>query len=64
MVILSVEDPILEGPFGAKGIGEIVSIPTPPAIANAVYLATGVRVTHLPIRPADLAEWVQRNQSA
>ena len=64
MVVLRVEDLIPEGPFGAKGIGEIVSIPTPPAIANAVYLATGVRITHLPIRSADLAEWVQGNQSA
>jgi CO/xanthine dehydrogenase Mo-binding subunit len=58
-----VEDPMPEGPFGAKGVGEIVSIPTPPAIANAVYNATGLRITHLPIRPADLAEWVQGNQS-
>jgi len=64
MVVLRVEDLIPEGPFGAKGIGELVSIPTPPAIANAVYLATCVRVTHLPIRSADLAELVQGNQSA
>jgi CO/xanthine dehydrogenase Mo-binding subunit/aerobic-type carbon monoxide dehydrogenase small subunit (CoxS/CutS family) len=63
MVNLMVEDPMPEGPFGAKGVGEIVSIPTPPAIANAVYNATGLRITHLPIRPADLAEWVQGNQS-
>ncbi|HSN95437.1 MAG TPA: molybdopterin cofactor-binding domain-containing protein, partial [Anaerolineaceae bacterium] len=62
MVNLIVEDPVSEGPFGAKGIGEIVSIPTPPAIANAVYLATGVRVMHLPIRPSDLADWVQGNK--
>lgn len=37
------------GPFGAKSIGELV-IDTPcPAIANAVYNATGVRVRELPI---------------
>lgn len=37
------------GPFGAKSIGEVV-INTPcPAIANAVYAATGVRITELPI---------------
>ncbi len=63
MVNLIVEEPMPEGPFGAKGIGELVSIPTPPAIANAVYHATGLRVTHLPIRPADLTEWVQGNQT-
>ena len=39
------------GPFGAKSIGELV-IDTPcPAIANAVYNATGVRVRELPITP-------------
>ena len=41
------------GPFGAKSIGELV-IDTPcPAIANAVYNATGVRVRELPITPTD-----------
>ncbi len=39
------------GPFGAKGIGEAVLVPTAPAIANAVYDAVGVRVTDLPITP-------------
>ncbi len=40
-----------EGPFGAKGVGEITSIPTAPAITNAIYAATGVRVTRLPATP-------------
>ncbi|MBS5314983.1 MAG: molybdopterin-dependent oxidoreductase [Clostridiales bacterium] len=39
------------GPFGAKSIGEVV-INTPcPAIAHAIYNATGVRVRELPITP-------------
>lgn len=43
------------GPFGAKSIGELV-IDTPcPAIANAVYNATGVRVRELPIIPEKVA---------
>ena len=43
------------GPFGAKSIGELV-IDTPcPAIANAVYNATGVRVRGLPITPEKVA---------
>ena len=43
------------GPFGAKSIGELV-IDTPcPAIANAVYNATGVRVRELPITPEKVA---------
>lgn len=43
------------GPFGAKSIGELV-INTPcPAIADAVYNATGVRVRELPITPEKVA---------
>ena len=40
-----------EGPFGAKGVGEFVQIPTAAAIANAVYDAIGVRIHDLPITP-------------
>jgi len=39
------------GPFGAKSIGEVVINTPPPAIAHAVYNATGVWVSHLPITP-------------
>ncbi|MGE5619648.1 MAG: xanthine dehydrogenase family protein molybdopterin-binding subunit [Sphingomonadaceae bacterium] len=35
--------------LGAKGVGEPPIIPTAPAVANAVFNATGVRVTSLPI---------------
>jgi len=38
-----------KGPFGAKGIGEAVMIPTAPSIANALYNATGIRFRDLPI---------------
>ncbi|MFI5267674.1 MAG: xanthine dehydrogenase family protein molybdopterin-binding subunit [Chloroflexota bacterium] len=37
------------GPFGAKAAGESVNAGVSPAIANAVYDATGVRVKTLPI---------------
>lgn len=37
------------GPFGAKSIGEIVINTPSPAIANAVYNATGVRIRELPV---------------
>lgn len=46
-----VESPHREGPYGAKGLGEIVMVPTAPAIANAVYNAIGVRIKELPITP-------------
>jgi len=39
------------GPYGAKGIGEICLIPTAAAVANAVAHAVGVRVRDLPITP-------------
>ena len=42
--------------IGAKGLGEPVTIPTAAAIANAVYDATGVRVTSTPINPTQLVE--------
>jgi len=41
---------------GAKGLGEPVTIPTASAIANAVYHATGVRVTSTPINPLQLCQ--------
>ena len=40
-----------EGPYGAKGIGEMPQLPTCPAIANAIYDAIGVQIKSLPITP-------------
>ncbi|HEX8010379.1 MAG TPA: hypothetical protein VF814_05525 [Casimicrobiaceae bacterium] len=37
--------------IGARGIGELGAVGVGPAIANAVYHATGIRVRELPIRP-------------
>jgi CO/xanthine dehydrogenase Mo-binding subunit len=51
-----VEDPFPEGPYGAKGISEIATVPSTPAILNAVYAATGVRVYDLPVDPKLLKE--------
>ncbi|MDX2427600.1 MAG: molybdopterin-dependent oxidoreductase [Xanthomonadales bacterium] len=44
-----VEHPTSSGPYGAKGVGELPSIPTSAAITNAIYRATGVRVRSLPV---------------
>jgi CO/xanthine dehydrogenase Mo-binding subunit len=46
-----VEVPTVAGPYGAKGVGEITSIPTAPAITNAIYDAIGVRIFSLPATP-------------
>ncbi len=44
-----VEHPVSSGPYGAKGVGEVCSIPTTPAITNAIYNAVGARVDSLPV---------------
>ncbi len=46
-----IEKPEPEGPFGARGLGEHVLIPTAPAILNAIRNASGARVTRLPALP-------------
>ncbi len=48
-LIIEVPDP--EGPFGAKGLGEHVLIPTAPAILNAIRHATGAEITRVPALP-------------
>ena len=60
---LIVEDPTSEGPYGAKGIGELVCVPTPPAIANAVYNAIGLRVDSLPITKEKVKNWLEKNSA-
>jgi xanthine dehydrogenase molybdenum-binding subunit len=49
-----VEHAVAAGPFGAKGAGELPSIPTSAAITNAIYRATGVRVRSLPVDQDEL----------
>ncbi len=44
-----VEHQTADGPYGAKGIGELSSIPTTPAIVNAIAHAVGVRVYSVPV---------------
>jgi xanthine dehydrogenase molybdenum-binding subunit len=49
IVSFIVEDASAAGPYGAKGVGEISSIPTAAAITNAIYNAVGIRVKRLPV---------------
>ncbi len=46
-----IEDPDPNGPFGAKEVGQGPLLPIPPAVANAVYDAVGVRIDEVPITP-------------
>ena len=46
-----IEEPDAHGPYGAKGLGEHVLIPTAPALLNAIKHATGVRIHQVPATP-------------
>jgi CO/xanthine dehydrogenase Mo-binding subunit len=45
------ENPSVDGPFGAKAIGEMANNAQPPAIANAIFDAVGVWITEMPATP-------------
>ncbi len=57
-----VEHPVPEGPHGAKGVGEIVLIPTAPAITNAIYNAAGVRLYSLPVDQEVVLQGIRAKQ--
>ena len=57
-IIVESNDP--EGPFGAKEAGEGPLLPILPAVVNAVYDATGVRVNDLPITQDKLFKQIER----
>jgi len=50
-----VEDPDPNGPFGAKEVGQGPLLPIPPAVANAVFDAVGVRIDEIPVTPEKIA---------
>jgi CO/xanthine dehydrogenase Mo-binding subunit len=53
MTFLETDD--VEGPAGAKGIAELPTIVIAPALGNALYNATGVRIDHPPLNPEKVA---------
>ncbi|MCB9437663.1 MAG: molybdopterin-dependent oxidoreductase [Anaerolineales bacterium] len=57
-----VEEQVSSGPFGAKGVGEIPSINTSPAICNAIFNATGVRIFSLPVDQDALLRAIKAGQ--
>ena len=56
---IAVEVPLPEGPFGAKGIGELAIVGIAPAIGNAIHDALGVRLKELPLHPERVLEAVE-----
>jgi aldehyde oxidoreductase len=61
-IIVEVPDP--HGPYGAKGLGEHVLIPTAPAILNAIRDATGASVRHLPATPDKVLAAIRARRQA
>lgn len=59
-ILVETIDP--NGPYGAKGVGEIAMVPTAPAIANAIYDAVGVRIKDLPISQEKILRVLIENQ--
>lgn len=53
--VILIEDPEPEGPFGAKGVGEIGLVPTAPAVAGALEAFDGIRRMTLPMKDSAAA---------
>ena len=51
-----------DAPYGAKGIAELTMIPWPAAIANAIYNATGIKLTELPMTPERIIEEIKKQK--
>lgn len=51
------------GPFGAKGVGEGVTNPVAPAVANAIYNAVGIRIADLPMTPEKVLKALQAKEN-
>jgi 4-hydroxybenzoyl-CoA reductase alpha subunit len=54
-----VEEPDPMGPFGAKEVGQGPLLPIPPAVANAVYDAVGVRIDEIPVTPEKILKAIR-----
>jgi xanthine dehydrogenase molybdenum-binding subunit len=53
--VILIEEPEPEGPFGAKGVGEIGLVPTAGAVAGALAAFDGIRRTVLPMKDSPAA---------
>ena len=59
-----IESNCAEGPYGAKGVSELPTIVIAPAIANALFNATGVRIFNPPLSPEKVARAIYEKQQS
>jgi CO/xanthine dehydrogenase Mo-binding subunit len=57
------EVPSSNGPYGVKGVGEMTANSPIPAIVNAIYHATGVRIDELPVTPEKILRGLEARQA-
>lgn len=63
VVCISCPDPLPDGPYGAKGIAEGVTVPVGPAIAEAVFNAVGVRARVMPMSPERILTLIREKEN-
>ena len=64
IVPIRVEVPLPEGPFGAKGAGELAGLGVAPAVANAIFDALKVRIKELPLDPETVLAAIERHDKS
>lgn len=57
------EYPSVNGPYGVKGVGEMTANSPIPAIVNAIYNATGVRIMSLPVTPEKILRALEEKET-
>jgi 4-hydroxybenzoyl-CoA reductase alpha subunit len=57
-ILVETIDP--DGPYGAKGVSEGYQVTTAPAIANAIYHATGIRVKEIPVKQEEILKGLEK----
>jgi CO/xanthine dehydrogenase Mo-binding subunit len=59
---IAIETPQIDGPFGARGVGEHSMIAVCGALGNAIEKAVGANLTHMPIRQEDVWKAMQKQK--
>ncbi len=60
---LLLEDPEPQGPYGAKGVSEVATVPMTPAVLNAIRDALGIRIDSLPATPDKILQALADHRS-